>query len=73
MHGAKIFAIIFMASLVLVCSKPKETETKVFKSSQTIEDLSGMAAIKQGEEMKKKLKEFEKTRQERLKEVEIKE
>ncbi len=69
MSCLKIFAIAFMVLLASGCGKPKEPQQKP-QPSKAIEDMSGITTIKQGEQMKRKLKEFEKTQKERSKEME---
>jgi hypothetical protein len=58
----KMPVIIFTALLAWGCGKPQD-KPKEPQPSKIIEDVTGMTAIKQGEYMKKKLKEFEKNEQ----------
>ena len=64
-HGAALITVIFMVFLAAGCGRPKEP-----KSSKVVEDFTGITTIKQGEAIKKKLKEVEKTEEERFKELE---
>lgn len=65
MPCVKMVLIIFVVLLASGCGKPKEPTP-----SKAVEDLSGITTIKQGEQMKKKVKEIEKAQEERSKEAE---
>jgi hypothetical protein len=61
----KIFFISAIVMFLSGCSKPNKEP----QPSKTVEDMTGMTAIKQGEHMKKQVKEFEKKEQERVNEA----
>lgn len=61
-----IITLLLLLSLTIGCSKKNEKP----KSSKTVEKAMGIDHIKRGETIKKQLKEFEKSQQEREKELE---
>ena len=63
MPSVKMLAIISMILFAGACSKPKEPTP-----SKAVEDMTGITTIKQGEQMKKQIKELEKKQEERMKE-----
>ena len=65
MRSVKMLVIMIMVLLVGGCGKPNKEP----QPSKAIEDMTGMTAIKQGEQMKKKLKEFEKAEQKKMDEA----
>ena len=66
MHYVKLFSIVAMIFCSWGCgNKPKE-----LKANKTVEDLSGITTIKQGEKMKEKLKEIEKKQDDLAKDAE---
>ena len=66
MKGVPFLAVICAAVLLSGCSRPKEGGA----AKKAVEDAAGMTTLKQGEMMKKKLQEFEKSQQEHQKEIE---
>ena len=66
-HRAALFTTILFVLFAAGCGKPKKQEPE---SSKTVEDFTGITTIKQGEAIKKKLKEVEKAEKERYKELE---
>ena len=66
-HRAALFTTILFISFAAGCGKPKKQEPE---SSKAVEDFTGITTIKQGEAIKKKLKEVEKAEKERYKELE---
>jgi|WetSurMetagenome_2_1015567.scaffolds.fasta_scaffold100261_1 hypothetical protein len=66
MRSFAILAILFMVWLAVSCGKPAKEPPK---PSKTVEDITGRTAIKQGEYMKNKIKEFEKNEQQRTDEA----
>jgi len=63
MPSVKMLAIISMILFACESSKPKEPTP-----SKAVEDMTGITTIKQGEQMKKRIKELEKKQEERMKE-----
>ncbi|MBN1760283.1 MAG: hypothetical protein JW863_18290 [Chitinispirillaceae bacterium] len=57
--------ILTVAFLVLDCGAPKEGSA----TKKAVEDVTGMTTLKQGEMMKKRLKDFEKSQEEHQKEI----
>ena len=66
-HRAALFTTILFILFAAGCGKPKKQEPE---SSKAVEDFTGITTIKQGEAIKKKLKEVEKAEKERYKELE---
>ena len=66
-HRAALFTTILFVLFAAGCGKPKKQEPE---SSKAVEDFTGITTIKQGEAIKKKLKEVEKAEKERYKELE---
>ena len=64
--------IVFLCAFLFLteCNAPKNSEPKEIKSSKTVEGLSGITTIKQGEYLKSKIKELEKKENERARETE---
>ena len=59
-----LFALTTFFCLFCICSKAKE------ETQKPVEDLTGYTTVKNGEAMKKKIKEIEKLQEKRLKEAE---
>ncbi len=57
--------LIIVVVLLADCQKPKEDSA----AQKAVEDVLGKTTLKQGEMMKKKLKEFEKAQEKRAKEL----
>jgi hypothetical protein len=61
-----ISLIVFLVVAISGCGKPEKKEYKPIKA---VEDMTGMTTLKNGEKMKKKLKEFEALQKEREKQL----
>lgn len=68
MTAHKFLVVAIFAACAIGCSKPEAQ--KSHKSCKAVEDVVGATTIKQGEAIKKRLKEFEKAQEEREKELE---
>ncbi len=58
-----------MAILSAGCGKPQDKPKETSQPSKAVEDITGRTAIRQGDYLKKKIKEFEKTEQNRTDEA----
>ena len=65
MNIIKLLLVTIVVALAIGCSKPEAQ-----KSNKVVEDVLGATTIKQGDAIKKRLKEFEQAQQEREKELE---